>query len=103
MDKTVSVYHSDNGWAVKRIGGGASKLFPTQREAIECARSIARKTAPSQIAVYARSGMVRMNERYGLPSLKTQRPMTPRSRQIRTAIGKYMLDRFANDPHPPRE
>ena len=103
MDKTVSVYHSDNGWAVKRIGGRASKLFPTQREAIECARSIARKTAPSQIAVYARSGMVRFNEQYGLPRLKRTRPLTPRARQIRTAIGKYMLERFATDPHPYRE
>ena len=103
MSKTVNVYHSDNGWAVKRTGGGASKLYRTQREAIEIARSIAKKTSPSQMAVYARSGMVRISERYGRPSLKQQHPMTPRSRQIQTAIGKYMLERFASDPHPPRE
>ena len=97
MFKSVHVYHSDNGWAVKRIGGGASKLFPTQREAIELARSIARKTAPSQI------GMVRIREPYGLPRIREPHPMPPRSRQIQTAIGKYMPERFASDPHPPRE
>ena len=102
MSKTVHVYHSDNGWAVKRIGGAASKLFPTQREAISFARTIAKKTAPSQLAVYARTGMVRFNERYDLPRLKNSHPMTPRARQIQTAIGKYMLECFASDPHPPR-
>ena len=103
MSKTVNVYHSDNGWAVKRTGGGASKLFRTQREAIEIARAIAKKTSPSQLAVYARSGWVRIHEGYGLPSIKDPRPMTARSRQIQSAIGKYMLERFASDPHPPRE
>ena len=30
MFKSVHVYHSDNGFAVKRIGGGASKLSQSE-------------------------------------------------------------------------
>ena len=41
MSKTVHVIREDGRWAVKREGH--SEVFPTQREAIEHAREIAKR------------------------------------------------------------
>jgi len=101
MAKTVHVYHSENGWAVKREGGRVSRVFSTQREAIESARLIARKDTPSQMVVHGRDGRIRDHVTHGLPRVQDPPGKSIGAKKILKAVGKVALERLAADPHPP--
>src|SRR5712664_2448475 len=95
LAKTVHVYHSANGWAVKRYGGRASSLFSTRSEAIERARSIARKAAPSQMVVHGRDGGIKEYVTYGMPRVQEPPGNGPRTKKIQDAVDRVALQRFA--------
>src|ERR1035438_3221067 len=49
MAKTVHVFPSGEGWAVKRQGSGdTGAFFPTQKDAVASARFIVKKSASGQ-------------------------------------------------------
>jgi hypothetical protein len=102
MAITVHVYRSDAGWAVKRAGRKSSDLFPTQKAAIEEARSIARDSAPSQLVVHGKDGLIRDYVTHGLPRVQDPPVMRGGKKSIQKAVARVVLERFATDPHPPR-
>lgn len=101
MAKTVHVYHAEKGWAVKRDSGSASRVFSTQKEAIERARSLARGATPSQIVVYGRDGSIKDHVTYGLPRIQDPPQKGAGAHRIQKAVGRMALTRLAADPHPP--
>ncbi len=101
MPKTVHVYHSDRGWAVQRDGGKSRDVFPTQREAIESARSKARESAPSKYVVHGRNGMIRDVVTYGLPKIQDP-PYSKNARRIQRAINELVLERLTSSLAPSR-
>ncbi len=55
----------DNGWAVKGAGAGrATKVVPTQGEAIGIARGIARNQQ-SELLIHGEDGRIRARDSYG--------------------------------------
>ncbi len=58
------VKHSD-GWAVKGAGNGkATKVTPTQKEAISIAREIS-KNQESELFIHGRNGRIRERDSHG--------------------------------------
>jgi hypothetical protein len=56
----------DGGWAVRRSGASrASRLFPTQRDAVQYAREIARKEG-AELYVHRGDGTIRDRDSYGV-------------------------------------
>ncbi len=100
MSMTVHVIPKDGRWAVKREGGKAARVFPTQREAIKSARVIARQESSGQLVVHGRNGQIREHDTYGMPPI--QDPPGKKSAKIEKAVGKITRDRLDADPLPPR-
>ena len=99
--KTVQVYRSEKGWAVKRHRSKASRVFPTQKEAVENARSVASREAPSQMVVIGSDGAIIKYASYGLPKIQDPPAKTANALKIHRAVGRLVLERLASDPHPP--
>ena len=97
MPKTLHVIPKAGQWAVTREGGKATRVFSTQREAIESARDIARGSS-GQLVVHGRSGQIREHETYGMPPI--QDPPGKKSAKIEKAVSKITLDRLGADPIP---
>src|SRR5262245_1411889 len=100
MAKTVHVVPANKGWAVKREGRRADGVFPTQREAIESGRQIARRANSGQLVVHGRDGRIREHDTYGMP--KIQDAPSGSSDRIERAVRKVTRDRLDADPHHPR-
>lgn len=100
MSMTVHVIPRDGQWTVKREGGKAASVFPTQREAVKSARVIAREEGPGQLVVHGLNGQIREYTAYGIPPI--QDPPGKKSARIEKAVGKIILDRLNADPFPPR-
>ena len=98
MRKTFHVILKDGRWAMMREGGNA-RVFSTQREAIESARTIAR-AGSGQLVVHGRNGQIRQHDTYGMPPI--QDPPGKKSVKIEKAVGKITRDRLRADPLPPR-
>lgn len=63
--KNQHVVPHQGGWAVKGAGNGkATVVQPTQREAIESARSIAINNR-SEVVIHGRDGQIRAKDSYG--------------------------------------
>lgn len=63
--KNQHVVPRGNDWAVKRGGADrATTIVPTQREAIEIAREIA-KNNNSELLIHGRDGRIRERDSYG--------------------------------------
>ena len=99
MPKTLHVIPKSGQWAVTREGGKTTRVFSTQREAIESARDIARGSS-GQLVVHGRSGQIREHETYGMPPI--QDPPGKKSAKIEKAVDKITRDRLGADPLPPR-
>lgn len=55
----------ESGWAVKGAGSTrATRVFPTQREAIDAGREIARRKG-SELLIHGRDGRIREKNTYG--------------------------------------
>ena len=99
MPRTLHVIPKAGQWAVTREGGKATRVFSTQREAIESARDIARGSS-GQLVVHGRSGQIREHDTYGMPPI--QDPPGKKSAKIEKAVDKITRDRLGADPLPPR-
>jgi hypothetical protein len=64
MKNNVHVVPSGGGWDVKVEGVGRMSHFPTQREAIQAGRSLARGNRSEHI-VHGRDGRIRQRDSYG--------------------------------------
>jgi uncharacterized protein YdaT len=65
MGKNQHVVKRDNGWAVKGAGNEkATKVVPTQKEAIEIGKQIA-KNQQSELVIHSRDGKFREKNSYG--------------------------------------
>jgi uncharacterized protein YdaT len=65
MSKNQHVTKRDDGWAVKGAGNGrATKVHDTQREAIDHARDIAKRSG-SEVVIHGRDGLIRAKDSYG--------------------------------------
>jgi hypothetical protein len=63
--KNVHVVPHDDGWAVKKEGNDrASSVHPTQKEAMDAGRNIA-KTERSELVIHGRDGKIRDSDSYG--------------------------------------
>ena len=100
MLKTVHVIPKNGQWAVKREGGEATRVFSTQLEAIESARTLAKAESSGQLVVHGRNGQISGYHTYGMPPI--QNPPGRKSAKIEKAVGKITLDRLAH-PLPPRD
>lgn len=59
------VVFRESGWAIKGAGSTrATRVFPTQREAIQAARQIARRQG-SELVIHGRDGKIREKNTYG--------------------------------------
>ena len=59
------VRNSDGGWAVKKGGSSrATKVYKTQREAIEHGRVVA-KSQKAELYIHGRDGRIREKDSYG--------------------------------------
>jgi hypothetical protein len=100
MLKTVHVIPKAGQWAVKRVGGTATCMYSTQREAIESARTLVKRAHSGQVVVHGRNGQIREHDTYGMPPI--QDPPGKKSARIEKAVGKITRNRLAADPLPPR-
>lgn len=57
--------------AVERDAKKRGTLYSTQKQALEAAREIGRRSSASQIVVHGRDGSIRWREVYGLPEVQT--------------------------------
>jgi Uncharacterized protein conserved in bacteria (DUF2188) len=59
------VPNRDGGWAVRRSGAyRASRVFPTQRDAVQYAREIARKEG-AELYIHRGDGTIKDRDSYG--------------------------------------
>jgi hypothetical protein len=74
IGKNLHVLPRDGGWAVKPEGGrSASSVHGTQREAIDCAREIARSHG-GELVIHGRDGRIRDRVSYGADPLPPKSP-----------------------------
>ena len=99
MLRTLHVILKAGQWVVTRGSGKATRVFSTQRKAIESARDIARESS-GQLVVHGRSGQIRGHFTYGMPPI--QDPPGKKSAKIEKAVGKITRDRLGADPLPSR-
>ena len=65
MGKDQHVVKHQEGWAVKGAGNDrATKVTPTQKEAIDVAKEIA-KQQKSEVVIHGRDGKIRDKDSYG--------------------------------------
>jgi uncharacterized protein DUF2188 len=102
MTKTVHVFPSGKGWAVKQEGTKSGGLYSTQKQAIESARLIAKESAPSQMVVYGRDGLIKKHVTHGLPRVQDPPGASRRSKEIERAVVRVVLEHVTSDLHPPR-
>ena len=98
MRKTFHVIPKNGQWAVKREGD-STRVFPTQHEAIETAKAIARQ-ASGQLVIHGHNGQIREHDTYGMPPI--QDPPGKKSVRIERAVGKITRNRLEAGTPPPR-
>ena len=65
MNKNQHVVPNGNNWAVKGEGNSKNtKITQTQKEAIDIARTIARKEQP-ELVIHGKDGQIRQKDSYG--------------------------------------
>jgi hypothetical protein len=96
MTKTVHVFWAADGWAVRRDGRKSGKIFATQKEAIVRARSIVRESAPSQMVVHGKDGMILDHVTHGLPRVQNPPRKSGRFNRIEKAVGRVALERVTS-------
>lgn len=63
--KNQHVVPREGGWAIKGAGSArATRIFSTQREAIQAGRAIARRQG-SELLIHGRDGRIREKNTYG--------------------------------------
>ena len=100
--KTLHVYHSADGWTVKKEGQSAA-TFRTKREAVAAAKSRIKGAASGQLVVHAKDGRITEYRAYGMPAVQDHPKQSPlRSRRIAQAVHAVVLARLNSDRLSPR-
>jgi hypothetical protein len=74
MGKNIHVVPRDGEWAVRRDGNErASSVHPTQQEATQAARKIAKKEK-TEVVIHRADGRIRDRDRYGSDPLPPRIP-----------------------------
>ena len=96
MAKTVHVFPSGKGWAVKRQGSGnTGAFFLTQKDAVASARFIVKKSASGQVAIHGRGGRIAAAYVHGLPKIqKSPVKSSLGSKNIAKAVSELALERL---------
>jgi hypothetical protein len=94
MAKTLHVFPSDGGWALKAEGESA-KTFGTRQEAVSTAVTTGKKAKQAQVVVHGKDGRILEHQSYGLPRIQDP-PRKGRldSKKIAAAVGRVVLDRL---------
>jgi Uncharacterized protein conserved in bacteria (DUF2188) len=100
MSRTFHIYFADKGWTVRREGSKPNGVFPTQKEAIEIARAVAKKAAPSQVVLHGKSGTLRAMGVYGMPPIQEPSQRSPNGKLFEKAISKLALERLTAGDQP---
>jgi hypothetical protein len=100
--KTLHVYRSDEGWAVKKEGKPA-KTFGTKREAFQTAVRGVKNATAAQIVVHGKDGRITEHRTYGMPTVQNHpKESSLRAKRIARAVAKVVLDRLTSGPLPHR-
>ena len=103
MVKTVHVFPSADGWAVRGNWRKSGNIFATQRAAVEKARSIARDSAPSQMVVHGKDGLIKGYVTHGLPRVQNPPHKSVRSDRIERAVARVALERLTSNDRQARD
>ena len=98
MAKTVHVFPSGEGWAVKGPGSGKTGgFFLTQKDAVVSARFIVKKSASGQVVIHGTGGRIAASYVKGLPKIqKSPVKSSLGSKNIEKAVSKLALERLAS-------
>jgi hypothetical protein len=98
MVKTIHVFPSGKGWAVKTAGNGAAgAFFTTQQDAVASARSIVRKSDSGQVVIHGKTGRIAVSEVRGLPKIEKSPVKSSLGRgNIERAVSKLVLERLSS-------
>jgi hypothetical protein len=97
MTRTIHVFHTDDGWAVKKEGQRAS-LYRTRRTAFDSAVRRAKKSKGAQVVVHGVNGGVTARRRYGLPKIQVAPgKLSKAGEKVVAAIPQFVLDRLRNE------
>ena len=97
--RTTHVIPKDDGWAVRKEGLARSAIvYSTQKQALEAARRVSRRSATGQIVIHLRDGTMRRRDVRGLPRL---RPSAVKSdlgtRNIEKAVSATIRERLERE------
>jgi hypothetical protein len=98
--KTTHIIPKDSGWAVKKEGAAKrnSGVYATQKEAIELARGMTKKTSAGQIVVHGRDGSMRFLDVHGLPAVQTPRRKSDLgTKAIKKAVSAVIRERLSKE------
>ena len=97
MTRTIHVFHTDDGWAVKKEGQRAS-LYATRRAAFDRAVRRAKKSKGAQVVVFGVNGGVTAYRNYGLPKIQVAAgKLSKAGEKVVGAIHQFVLDRLRNE------
>jgi hypothetical protein len=98
MAKTVHVFPSGKGWAVKgEESDSPGALFLTQKDAVASARFIVKKSASGQIVIHGKGGRIAASYVHGLPKIQTSPVKSSLgSKNIERAVSQLALERLAS-------
>ena len=98
--KTTHVIPKNGGWAVKKEGSANrnASVYSTQKEAIEAAREIVRRTSAGQVVIHLLDGSMRTRDIHGLPKLQhAPRKSKLGSKAIERAVSAVIRERLSGD------
>ena len=95
--KSTHVFPKNGQWAVRKEGLAArgNSVYLTQKEAIEAARAINRRTSAGQIVIHGRDGSIRTRDMHGMPAVQRSRRKSELGRKaIEKAVSSVILERL---------
>ena len=98
--KTTHVIPKNGGWAVRKEGSAnrRTSLYSTQKEAIQAARDIVRRTSAGQIVIHRLDGSIRTRDIHGLPEVQQPpRKSELGSKAIERADSTVIRERLSGD------
>lgn len=94
--KTYHVFSLDGIWTVKKQGASA-QTYRTQGEAINAARTIAKKASGAQLVIHGRDGRIRDHETYGMTPIQDPPKKSRLAKRIGRAVGRFALLRVQSE------
>ena len=98
--KTTHVVPKNGRWAVKKEGSAKSRVgvYSTQKEAIDAAREIVRRTSAGQVVIHGIDGSNRTRESHGLPVIQNPpRKSKLGSKATEKAVSTVICERLSTE------